>query len=494
MFGTGPNLQDSYYVRADGVTQTDNSIAVWNEDTLGDSLVLIDETGNVTAVKSISIVSSSANPGGASTLWLNTSDGSLYLGPSKITTGGGDVSSNTITSTTTQITRFANTTGKLITSAGLNYQQNLTTGSMYFTCNPLSSVTSGTSLRNVVMTPNIANTRPNMTGADNTVYGAICGDLMASANKCTIIGARSGSALTTQNDCTFTGYNCGVNCIANFNTFYGSECGKISVGSNTSNTAFGSFCLIGGSNNSTAMGADCCNNATNVINSVCNGNQCCRSVTLVNESVCLGYQAGFQCPNTVNSILIGASAGANCTSLTACIFIGRVAGSLATTNSSCIYIGDAGAAGESNTTRIGSASQTKCYIHGIYNRTTSGVATNVVIDSTGNVGTISSSMRYKENIREVEDDFDLVYKLSPKQFNYKQKAYECIGLIAEEVEEVMPSMVIRDEKGQPDTVNYLRLPIMMLGAIKQQKSVINQLENDVMILKKQMAEVLSKLQ
>jgi endosialidase-like protein len=63
-----------------------------------------------------------------------------------------------------------------------------------------------------------------------------------------------------------------------------------------------------------------------------------------------------------------------------------------------------------------------------------------------------------------------IYKLRPVTFAYNQDASETrqYGLIAEEVEKVFPEIVVNDENGQPFTVQYHVLPVLLLNEIQKQ--------------------------
>ena len=113
-------------------------------------------------------------------------------------------------------------------------------------------------------------------------------------------------------------------------------------------------------------------------------------------------------------------------------------------------------AGESNTTRIGIL-QNRCFISGIREVTT-GVpdAINVVIDSAGQLGTVSSSRRFKDEIKPMDQASEAILCLKPVTFHYKSDhtGRPQFGLIAEEVAEVNPDLVVRDKNGEIYTVRY----------------------------------------
>src|SRR5207249_11415946 len=159
------------------------------------------------------------------------------------------------------------------------------------------------------------------------------------------------------------------------------------------------------------------------------------------------------------------------------IAIGRNAG-VYTTGDLNIDIGNNGMTGESRAIRIG-FDQTSTFIAGIRGRTT-GVndAVAVVIDSNGQLGTINSSRRFKEDIRDLGDASRAILKLRPVTFRYSQPFADGgkptqFGLIAEEVAEVMPELVARDASGQPETVKYQTLVPLLLNELREQQQTID---------------------
>ena len=103
------------------------------------------------------------------------------------------------------------------------------------------------------------------------------------------------------------------------------------------------------------------------------------------------------------NVAVGVGAAKFNTTGTANIAIGTWAGVYATTGIYNIYIGNNGVGGESNTIRIGfNPEQTKTFVAGIRGTTTGmNDAVPVVIDSNGQLGTINSSQRFKEDIHDM---------------------------------------------------------------------------------------------
>jgi Chaperone of endosialidase/Collagen triple helix repeat (20 copies) len=157
------------------------------------------------------------------------------------------------------------------------------------------------------------------------------------------------------------------------------------------------------------------------------------------------------------------------------IAIGRDAGRLATNSEESIFIGNRGTASDTALIRIGDlGTQTKTFIQGIRGSTTGAHnAIAVLIDSNGQLGTVSSSRRYKQDIEPMGDVSAALMKLRPVTFRYKKPYADGskpiqYGLVAEEVAEVLPGLTVFNENGQPETVKYHLLPTFLLAAYQRQ--------------------------
>ena len=157
------------------------------------------------------------------------------------------------------------------------------------------------------------------------------------------------------------------------------------------------------------------------------------------------------------------------------IAVGYQAGYNLTTGSWNIDIGNQGVADEANTIRIGDSNQTHTFIAGIRGVTTVNPdAIPVVIDSAGQLGTVSSSIRFKQDVADMGDASSRLLELRPVTFHYKTQPGGPLqyGLIAEEVEQVMPELVVHDATGQVETVAYHELPAMLLNELQKQQATI----------------------
>jgi len=169
------------------------------------------------------------------------------------------------------------------------------------------------------------------------------------------------------------------------------------------------------------------------------------------------------------------------------IAVGRSAGQNLTTGDNNIDIGNQGAAAESDTIRIG-GSQTRAFIAGIRGVATGNAdAIAVLIDSDGQLGTVSSSRRFKKEIKPMDTASEAILALKPVTFHYKSDKTNRpeFGLIAEEVAEINPDLVVRDKNGEIYTVRYEAVNAMLLNEFlkehrknEEQQATIAQLKQD----------------
>jgi len=183
------------------------------------------------------------------------------------------------------------------------------------------------------------------------------------------------------------------------------------------------------------------------------------------------------------------------------IAVGDHAGTGQTTGHDNIYIANAGVAGESNRIRIGQ-SQTATFIVGIRGVTTTNAnAIPVLIDAAGQLGTFSSSRSVKKDIRDMGDATDRLLDLRPVTFRYKQQQTlpdgrevpPEYGLIAEEVAEVFPDLVVYDEKGQPFTVKYHEMAPMLLNEMKKEHRANLEQQRTIEAQQQEIAALASRL-
>jgi hypothetical protein len=178
-----------------------------------------------------------------------------------------------------------------------------------------------------------------------------------------------------------------------------------------------------------------------------------------------GFQALLNAKGS-NNIGIGSNAGANLSN-----------------GSNNIDIGNLGVAGDAAKIRIGTkGTQNAAYVAGIYGKTVaSGSKVGVMIDSTGKLGTVVSSARFKEAIKPMDKSSEAILALQPVTFRYKQEldpdGVPQFGLVAEQVEKVSPELVVRDEEGKAYTVRYEAVNAMLLNEFLKEHCKVEQLQS-----------------
>lgn len=96
----------------------------------------------------------------------------------------------------------------------------------------------------------------------------------------------------------------------------------------------------------------------------------------------------------------------------------------------------------------------------------------------GGTFTENSSIRYKKDIETLSYGLDKIIQMRGVSYIKKQTEQKEIGVIAEEIAEILPELVIYDTEGNPDSVSYGRITAVLIEAIKELKKEINELKNN----------------
>jgi endosialidase-like protein len=178
------------------------------------------------------------------------------------------------------------------------------------------------------------------------------------------------------------------------------------------------------------------------------------------------------------------------------IAIGKDAGDSLTTGSFNIAIGNAGVAAEANTIRIGAGTQTRTFLAGVRGATTGAAdGLTVLVDSNGQLGTISSSASVKREIADVGEASSPLLSLRPVSFLYRNDAVGIrqFGLIAEEVATVMPELVQFSPEGRAETVRYHFLGPLLLSELQKQQRRIEAQDEEIATLRKELKSLEARL-
>jgi hypothetical protein len=239
------------------------------------------------------------------------------------------------------------------------------------------------------------------------------------------------------------------------------------------NTAIGKFALhsntIGNQNTADGIAA-LASNTEGTSNTAIGGFALVDSTGSNNTAV--GSGALFDNTSGAFNVALGASAGAN-----------------ATTGSNNVYIGAGvrGVAGESNA----------CYIASIFSQTSAN-GIPVLINNNNKLGTMTSSRRFKKDIRPMDKVSEALFSLEPVTFHYKKEIDPAgtsqFGLVAEDVEKVNPDLIVRDQEGKPYSVRYDQVNAMLLNEFLKEHRKVQDLERGMAALTAQVKEQAAELQ
>jgi len=263
-----------------------------------------------------------------------------------------------------------------------------------------------------------------LTGADNVCTGTNSGSSLTSGARNTLYGFEAGAALTSGSNNTYIGYNAGTLDVGTGGESTGIGYNALSSftgSSNTGNTAIGYYSM--------------------------------QNLVSGQRNVAIGGQAGQAWTGSESdNILLGTN--------------------------------NPGVAGDNSVLRIGATTSatpglgvlSAAYIQGITGVSVTG--SPVIVNASGQLGVTVSSRRYKDNIQDMDTESDDLYKLRPVTFSYKQDKdmVKQVGLIAEEVHEIMPSLVLYNKDNQPDSVKYHDLPILLLNELQSLARRVAELE------------------
>jgi uncharacterized coiled-coil protein SlyX len=261
----------------------------------------------------------------------------------------------------------------------------------------------------------------NITGSDNTAAGYLALFHTRGGGGNTAVGSQALMSNTNGTGNTATGAGALIENTTGFgNAAFGGALVHNTTGS--LNTAIGDSALI--------------NNITGYANTAI-GNEALGENTTGRNNTALGFQAGFGVTTASRVICIG-SAGTD-------------------VNDSC-FIGN---------------------IRGI--QTQNADAIPVVIDSAGQLGTMSSSQRFKKEIKPIDSASEVMLELKPVTFHYKSDPAGTpqFGLIAEEVAKVDPNLVVRDADGEIYSVRYEAVNAMLLNEFLKEHRTVQELKSTV---------------
>lgn len=407
--------------------------------------------------------------GNAAGLRNTGSDNSFFGGEAGAfnTTGGSNVfigrnagSSNSIGNNNTLVGASAN-----LDLSNLSFATAIGAGAIVSSNNtvvlgrPVDSVripgtVSGTLSANVLNATqyNIAGTGVLRLGAGQTsIFAGVGAGAITTGASNSFFGYEAGSNMTTGQLNTFVGRSAGTNAIGGQNAFFGANSGLNSTGAD--NTFLG-----------TAAGLL---NTTGIRNTFV-GRSAGATNTGGNDNTLIGHDAGVGSGNLTFATAIGANA--------------------VVSNSNSVVLGRPG--GE-DAVRIPGA----VIIDGsIVVRTlgTPNTAAQLCLNTADRISPCSSSSRYKTNINSFGLGLDLVNRLKPISFDWKDGGMHDLGLGAEDVAAIEPLLVTYNAKGEIEGVKYDRIGVVLINAVKEQQAMIEAQQKQIE-LQRQQIDALTKL-
>jgi hypothetical protein len=262
-------------------------------------------------------------------------------------------------------------------------------------------------------------------------------------------GASALFSLTTGSYNTAVGFfSLRSNTIGSFNTATGAGALFLNAGANpniaTANTATGAVALLSNTTgfNNTATGFQALLSNTTGDHNTADGNAALLSNTTGFANTASGVEALFNNTSGTFNTALGFEAGASVTTASNVIAIGTTG---ANVSNSC-YIGQ---------------------VYGTFNTAQSAV---VYIDPDGRLGTGPSARRFKKDIADMGAASEVLLSMRPVTFHFKTQDMEKagreisqFGLIAEEVAEVNPDLILRDKEGEIYSVRYDAVNAMLLN-------------------------------
>jgi len=395
-----------------------------------------------------------------------------------------------------------NTTGAANTAVGFGALRNNSTG------NNNTASGDGALLNNTTGGANTASGASalagNTTGSNNTATGASALSVNTIGSSNTASGYQALQFNTTGSGNTASGINAlqnnttgGNNTASGAGALAGNTTGSANTASGqqalrnnstgSANTANGQQALQNNTTgaNNTASGVNTLLNNTTGGDNTASGSGALQNNTIGFQNTAVGLSALLNNTTGTGNTGVGLSAMSNNTTGSSNIAIGQhSAQNVSSGNGNNIHVGSQGASGDSGTIRIGTpGTQTSFFVAGIRGVTTgNNDAIPVVIDSNGQLGTVSSSRRFKEDIQDMGEASSGLLRLRPVTFRYRQpfadgsKPIE-YGLIAEEVAEVYPDLVAHSADRQVESVKYQVLDSMLLNEVQKQAEEIRLLKD-----------------
>jgi hypothetical protein len=333
----------------------------------------------------------------------------------------------------------------------------------------------------------------------NAFFGKDAGAQTTTAQQNTYVGSEAGASSTSSGGNTFVGYRAGRVATAAANTFVGTQTG-VNTTTGGSNVFVGRFAGLA--------------NTTGSENVYVGASTAQDSITTATSNVLVGYAAGRTNRASANTFL-GAEAGTDTTTGQLNLFGGWFSGGTNTTGSANVFLGyfagdsnttggantllgaqaDVGAPDLSYATAIGAASvahasntivlgrdqgQDAVHVWGVLRVGLEGSGSlDVCRNANIRLASCSSSLRYKSDVAPFGRGLDVVSRLRPIRFRWKDSGLADVGFAAEEVEAIEPLLATYGDSGEVEGVKYKQLTTVLVTAVQELERENAELRRDV---------------
>lgn len=320
------------------------------------------------------------------------------------------------------------------------------------------------------------------TASDNSAFGTLALFANTSGQRNTALGSLALQSNTVGDDNTAVGHfalNTNDGPTGQANTAVGSSALANSGGARNSALGAGALASNTSGASNAALGNDALGDTSFGLANAAFGDSAAKHSTGDLNSA-FGQKALYMNASGDGNTAIGRSALENHTSGSNNIALGKDAGDVLLTGSNNMYLGSRGVpTAESNRIRVGASTHTETFIAGISGNVVAG-GSPVIVNASGELGNIASSSRFKREISSLEREAEQLHRLRPVSFRYREEyvgegeASIEYGLVAEEVAETSPDLVVYDEAGRPVSVRYQMLAPLLVGEIQRQRSTIEE--------------------
>ncbi len=318
-------------------------------------------------------------------------------------------------------------------------------------------------------------------GTYNVMVGYRAGYSNTSGGGHVIMGYNAATQVSTSNYMTAIGYNAGAGSTGSYNVFLGGETGKqYGVGDYNTCVGMSAGVAAAGTGNSYYGAQSGWHNDGSNNTAIGRAAGYGANTYAYNNATYIGAYSGLKQTSGSNNTFIGYSAGRSSTTGAGNIFLGYQAGYYETTVSNRLFI-----ANSSTSTPL---------IYGEFDNQL--VRINGDLQYTGTLSQ-SSDIRLKTNLTPITGALNKIQSLNGYYFNWNKNAISelkynnkrlQIGLIAQDIEKVLPELVIDNANGYK-SVDYTKISAVLIEAIKEQQKQIEELKEKNNNLSKQVSEI-----